>query len=347
MPSILSYSGICTKVRAMHGRLIRPAQYQHLINCSTLADAVAYLKELPAYAEILKDYDENTSRRGTIEPVLTSSLYHDFNRLYLFAGPKQEQFLDLYLMHYEVQFLKDCLHSAFAGTDSLTRPAYYREFFNRRSKLRFDELVSSRSIEDFISALEGTRYHAPLCRIHESSFNTLFDYETGFDQFYFSSLWKSKESLLSRKEIDIITENYGTRIDLLNIQWIMRAKQFYHMSDSELYALIIPCYYRIKPDDIRAMTEASNTDELEAAIASTYYGKRYEFRMTKITSVEKMYIELLEHIYDLSARKHPYSAAPIYAYLYEKEHEINRITSIIEGIRYGLSAKELETYIIH
>lgn len=346
MSSILSYSGISAKTRAMNGKLIKPAQYEQLIHCSTVSDAVAYLKQLPAYRETLSEFDEESSHRGTIEMMLTSSLYHDFNRLYLFANPEQKRYLDLHRMHFEVAFLKDCLHSAYAGSSFTEKPAYYREFFERRSRLHYDELTHSCSIEEFIQALSNTCFYAPLMRIHNSEYNSLFDYEVGFDQFYFSFLWKSKDKILSGKELDLITDNYGTRIDLLNIQWIMRAKQFYRMSPTELYAMIIPCYYRIKPKDITAMVEAEKPEELTAAVSSTYYGRKYASQIGQLQSIERMYTALLERIYEMTGRKNPYSIAPMNAYLYDKEHEINRITSIIEGIRYGMPRRELASYII-
>lgn len=345
MSSILSYSGISAKVSAMNGKLIKPAQYEQLIHCSTVGDAVGYLKQLPAYESALRDFDEGSSHRGSIEEMLTSSLYHDFNRLYLFANPEQKRFLDLHRMHFEVTFLKDCLHSAFAGTGILRKPAYYREFFIHRSRLRYDALVASRSIDEFIQALSNTDFYAPLERIRKSQYNSLFDYEIGFDQFYFCYLWKVKDKLLSGKELEIITDNYGTRIDLLNIQWIMRARQFYRMSNAELYTMIIPCYYRIKPRDISSMVEAAKKEDFAAAVANTYYGRKYASQIGQIQSVEKMYVMLLERIYELTGRRHPYSIAPINAYLYNKELEIRRITSIIEGIRYGLPKRELAAYI--
>ena len=43
--------------------------------------------------------------------------------------------------------------------------------------------------------------------------------------YYFSYIWKQKDKLLKGKERQIIADSYGRRIDLLNIQWLMRAKE--------------------------------------------------------------------------------------------------------------------------
>ena len=305
MFQILSYSGISTKAKAMSGKLIKPAQYEQLVSCSSVGDALAFLKRLPAYRDAFASFDESSSHRGSIEANLTNSLYRDFTRLYSFANQKQRDFLDLYFMHFEVSYLKDCLRSAFAGSDTMDPHSCFRDFFSKRSRLNFDALASAVDIDSFIRALDGTIFQAPMERIRKSEFNTLFDYETGLDQFFFSFFWKAKDKVLTKKELAIITENYGKKIDLLNIQWIMRAKRFYRMSPGELYAMIIPCCYRIKPKDITAMVETDTFEELTAVVSECYYGRKYKLHADEIQSIEKMYVALLEHIYDLTGRRHP------------------------------------------
>jgi V/A-type H+-transporting ATPase subunit C len=42
-----------------------------------------------------------------------------------------------------------------------------------------------------------------------------------------------------------------------------------------------------------------------------------------------------------SIKQNPRSLAAAVGYLFERERETNRITSIIEGVRYGLSPEEI------
>ena len=50
---LLAYSGITTKVRAMESRLLKPEQFQELAEQEDVWSAADYLKEQPAYAEVL------------------------------------------------------------------------------------------------------------------------------------------------------------------------------------------------------------------------------------------------------------------------------------------------------
>ena len=40
-----------------------------------------------------------------------------------------------------------------------------------------------------------------------------------------------------------------------------------------------------------------------------------------------------------------YSVATMVSYLYEKEHEVDRLTTILECVRYGLPQDEIAKYI--
>ena len=87
-------------------------------------------------------------------------------------------------------------------------------------------------------------------------------------------------------------------------------------------------------------------EEARLLIVNGYYGQKYADDFAEIRFVEKMYTELVEHIFELAGRKNPYSVAPLNALLYRKEHEIARITSIIEGIRYGIPTAKLMKYAV-
>ena len=48
---------------------------------------------------------------------------------------------------------------------------------------------------------------------------------------------------------------------------------------------------------------------------------------------------------EMCIRDSPYSVAVIYSYLYNKEHEVNRLTIAIECVRYGVQHDEAMRYI--
>ena len=57
---------------------------------------------------------------------------------------------------------------------------------------------------------------------------------------YFRSMWKTKDKYLSKNEQKIISQCFGTRMDMLNLQWICRSKSFTTAGAGEIYAMLIP-----------------------------------------------------------------------------------------------------------
>ena len=71
MGTLLSYSGLSTKIRAMQSRLMTEKQYQEIAQMESVTQVVAYLKRQPGFAKLWADLDESSLHRGEIEKLLT------------------------------------------------------------------------------------------------------------------------------------------------------------------------------------------------------------------------------------------------------------------------------------
>ena len=348
MSNLLKYSGISTKIRAMHSKLIKPSQYETLVSLEKVSEALAWLKHQPAYTHVFEGLEENKAHRGEIEALLTNALYEDFTKIYRFADIKQRKFMDFYFMHYEIAILKRCLRSAYAKSENAMELSMFRAFFEKHSDVDIVRLGSCMSIDEFINGLRGSRYYGPLSRIKQTSDPSLFDYEMALDLYYFSYIWKTKDKVLKKKDLESLTEVYGPRLDLLNVQWIYRAKKYYDMAPVYIYSLLIPCNYKLRPAIIRSLVECGSVEEFFTILERTPYAVSYRKEANgELRSIETLYTTLLKNIFSLANRRNPYSIACINAYLYFKEEEIQRITTIIEGIRYHLPPGEIANYALN
>mgnify|MGYP000275999066 CR=1 FL=1 len=98
MGSLISYSGISTKVKAMERFRIRPEQFEAMADLGSVPEAVQFLRSNPSYEKAFSKASEDELHRGKIEQLLNLSKYHDFAKLYRFANVGQRRFLDLYFM---------------------------------------------------------------------------------------------------------------------------------------------------------------------------------------------------------------------------------------------------------
>ena len=343
MGSLLSYSGLSTKIRAMQSKLMNEKQYQEIAQMDSVPQIVAYLKKQPGFSDLWADLDENSLHRGDIEKLLTHTIHQNFAKLYRFANPEQRTFMALYFKRYEISVMKDCLRNVFDKGRAELDLSLFQSFFDRHSKLDIEKLTNSSTIEEFINNLQGSEYYGPLSKLGRDYKPTLFDYGMALDQYYFANIWSVKEKLFKKRDLEEITTAYGNKFDMLNLQWIYRSKKYYHMSSTDIYALLIPVHYRLSKNDITALVEASDLEEFRKALDATYYKKRFpELAPEKL---EEYYNLNLKTIIEKEARNYPHSVIVIYSYLYHKEHEVDRLTTAIECVRYGLSPAETLDYI--
>lgn len=346
----ISYSGITTKVRAMQGRLITDTQFQEMAAQDSVVSAVNYLKRLPAYTDTLDGMEEHDMHRSRIEHRLSLSLCEDFTSIYRFAGMKQRRFLRLFFIHYEISLLKQCLHKLVNHSPVDADLALYQSFFESHSRLDFSRLIQARTLGEWIQALDGSPYYplfssleAALASFHADmpEHNILFDYEIKLDMYYFRSVWKARRHFLSKEDQAVITSCFGTNMDLLNLQWIYRSKQFYRLRPDEIYALLIPIHAHLAKDTITALAEAETMEEFWSVVRLSYYGNLPTVPIREQPDIEELSRRLMDRIYQVSRQRHPYSIASVYSYLYYKELELKKIIMTLECVRYGVPVSQI------
>lgn len=343
MGNLLEYSGIVTKVRAMKAKLLTPKQFEEIAGLGSVLEIVDYLKKNTAYADVLDMLEDDQLHRGNIEKVLTQSLYHDYTKIYRFCGQKQRRFMKLLMKNYEIDLINYCLRIVINRYKQPFDINYKRPFFDRYSQISIEKLITSRTTDELVENLKGTEYYAPLKKLKDAENVTLYDYNLALDLYFFTSTWKEQKKVLKKADLELFMRERGSRIDLLNLQWIYRAKKYYNMKPADIYLLLIPIHYKISTEQIKELVEAPGLEEFEAAAGRTTYAKHYNFQQ-KLT-IEQMYADCLHHLYTVDLRRNPYSIAAVNTYLFLKEVELNKLTTAMECVRYSLSPGETLAYI--
>ncbi len=338
---LIAYSGIATKIRAMESRLLTPRQFQEMAGLEDVRSAADYLKQQPAYTDIFTGLNDNQLHRGNIEFLLTRSEYRDFARLYRFSGLSQRRFLDLYFMHYEINIIRQVLHNVMSGRPETIDLSDFRQFFDRHSSIDLVRLAQAENPKEFIEGLKCSPYEKLFVSPDPERPLSLSDCEVRLDLLYFTTMWKIKDKILTGQEQEVIRHCFGSRLDLLNIQWIYRSKKYYMLPAADIYALLIPVRYKLRPEQIRQMAEAASLDEFFSVLSNTHYGRLPEAQWSGSPDVEGMYRQILNRIYGNTGRRYPYTIAVMDSYLYAKEQEIHKIIATIEGIRYGLKPEAI------
>ena len=220
---------------------------------------------------------------------------------------------------------------------------YKKEFFDKYSKLSIDKLITSTNIDELVDNLRGSEYYEALKPIRDSGAATLFDYDQALELYYFTNYWRRGRKVFSGKSRERFSRDVGIKMDLMNIQWVYRAKQYYRMLPAEIYALTLPYHFHLSTEEFKAIVEAPNVEEMKKQIENTYYGTHVH--MKEGQSIEKSIKDILRDLYISDRQKDPYSDATMHAFLFLKEQEIDKLTTSLECIRYGLTRQEILTYL--
>ena len=214
---------------------------------------------------------------------------------------------------------------------------------NREGKVKLIHLAGAGNMDEFMTALKGNEFYAPLQSVYENGNGLLFDYGMALDLYYFNQIWSVRKKLFKGNDLDEITKAYGEKFDMLNLQFILRSKRYYKMEPAAIYAQLIPVNYKLKKEEITALVEATSKEEGEQIFSRTWYGRKYQ--QLNLISMEELYNSLLRTVLEKEARKDPYSVAVLYSYLYHKEHEVNRLTIALECVRYQVDPDEAMHYV--
>ncbi len=342
MSGLLSYSGIITKTRAMQKNIIPKADYEKIANMETTSDLINYLRNNPSYTDLLRNRDERGLHRSQAEQILADSIYLDFAKLYRFANQSQRKVLSLIFFRFEVSILKSCLRNVFSS-DTTYDLLLFEPFFLKHSDLKVKELASSQTIEEFISYLGKTQYFDLFKKLQETNHTTLQDFQVQLDIYYFKKIWKLKDHIISGKNLKVVTMIYGTQIDLLNLLWIYRSKKFYDIETGKILANIIPINYKLSKHELIALVEAISIEDFMKIVQNTYYGKLND--ATNPESLELLYLQMYQQLYDTCSTKFSTSMAPVLRFLYLKELELDMLTTSIECIRYKLRPGDILHYL--
>ncbi len=339
------YTAITTKIRGMHGKLLKKDDYMTLSYMTQQSEIVSFLKRHPGYQKLLGEVDETTITRTEIEGLLNSAVYEDFNKLFRFSNLTQRKFLQIHGITYEVAVIKKYLRRAFNVSELHQEIGdEYRVFLNKHSKLDLEALQAARTLEQFRESLDGSRFYRPLKLLEGINEPTLFDYETELDTFAFITIWQEKNKLLNKKEQKTLEQIYGQQFDLLNLIFVFRYKKFYDLPAEQIAPLLIPINHRLKPEKIRMLLATDSEDEFWQVVGTTYYAKYLkDFRSEG--QLEELYNRLMDEVIQKRAKEEPYSAASIYAYLHDKEKEVALITRLIEAIHYGREVVQIQKVI--
>lgn len=340
--NVTKYSGSYAKICAMKSKLLKENDYRRLAELCCVKDIALYLKETVRYKALFENEDIDSIDRLSFEEIICHSGDSDLISLRRFMSADGKELLMLFVMEKEVAFLKQILRSI--ESESKYQPGFddggiLRKYFS----FDVNHIADSESLKELAENLQGSKYYEQLSLFAQKpDFYNLFNMEMALDTYYYKYVWNAAKKNLKGSEKRTFLQSYGSKIDMLNIMWILRCKKYFEVDKKTLKSLTLPIYYGLRKESIEEMINAHNEDELYRIILNTKYADIFRDREE---SFEQVWANVTMEKEAKSAKVNPFSVFTIIEYLNVKETEIKNLIKIAEATEYNLDKSEILQYI--
>ncbi len=329
----------------MFGQRLTPNDYAQLLRKSSVAQVAGYLKSSTRYGTVLETINENAIHRGQLEHLLKRDLFERYVRLCRFEHLNRD-FYKYMLIRAEIDEILRCIMCLNSGSSAgyiINLPGYLIEHAS------FDLLLlaKARSFDELIDCISRTPYKEIIKNFRPPSGEPIpyTRCEVALYTYYFRYILDCVDRQFKGSTKQEMKEVVSTHIELLNLSFVIRLKVFFHYEPADVRRLLLPFAYKLSKPKMNAIIDSADQHELAEAVGKTVYGK-------KLQKVEPMYMEQASQRvrYEANKRLLRYSQtapAAMYALLSLSSIELDNIVNIIEGIRYGLSAEDIEKLLIY
>lgn len=343
MNSVVRYSAINTKIRALEGKMLTDKQYRELMECKSYREAILYLKNETSYAEAFKGYDTEKINRDFLEFILKRNYINGFAKLSNYLVGDYKKFLKIFLMRFEIEDLKVIIRGKYIGksTEKIREHLIYK---GRLNYVDYEKIIDAKSVEDVVQRLKSTPYYNHLSPVVPYvKAEGLFRVEMALDFAYFSSVRKFVDKI-SKEDRAEIKKTIGIEADLLNIQWIFRGKIYYNLPPEILFNYTIYDGYKLKSSDIKELCYVKDQEQFYEVLNKFKYRDIF-IRGKDEYLMEKNVIAYLKGIFQKSKRENKLNISFLLSYIKLVIIEVRNIISIVENKRYNIEKQEAIKYV--
>ena len=355
MPGALSkYSFINAKLRARISQILPDPVVRQLARAPSLEAALSLLRETP-FARLEEIYSATGDLRQA-ELALLKDEIELYRNVKGHLHRDSVELVDALLYQFEVDNLKNAIRVFFERTFR-RRPAdataHYILHEPILHEIPMDVVLHARSFEEIAGVCEGTPYGRIIRKYSHvvESDQTLFRMEIALDHFYYEKLLSAIEKL-GRDDRAIARRLVGVRIDLQNIDWIIRLRRFYEMPLETAMTAIVRGGFSLGERTIRELYRAENvTSALQGFVTTTYPGLssllsgQASDSAGRLQLIQRVMDEIMKQEIQRILTGYPFTVGIILAYFMLKGNELDRIRVILNAKQQGIEAERIESMI--
>jgi V/A-type H+-transporting ATPase subunit C len=342
--NITPYLYMNARLKAKEGKLITKAQFEDMVSAHSLSE-ISSLLEGTAYGNEMQGVMINDAE--ALEEVLTkhrAALYGEIMGMMPAKIKDVFSYLDRDAEASTIKGIFRDIHGQLATEDETQELVPTSEFHEETLKRMYE----SRSVAELIPLLEGTSYEPLMEKLpaYEQT-KKLNVFESAVDNLVLTETWKV---ISSRNDLSQIHDYFATKIDLMNLKVLLRAKRD-RLSWDEIENFLLPqgnLFQHAKTsfgeeDDVRGLINSLEGTPIYAPLMEIF--PEYE-KTSSLVPLEKAVDEfLLRTGWDISV-KHPFGVGPLMGFLSLKEAEMRNVRTIAVAKEAQLDQDEIRSLMV-
>ncbi|MGB5823808.1 MAG: V-type ATPase subunit [Proteocatella sp.] len=330
MGSASKFSALNTKLQAMNAKLLKTTDYDILLGFSTEKEIGNYLKHNTRYSGILSEYSIDKLKRWEFELILKKEMLVELEKLSNYLSSDYKKFLDIMFLRAEVEDIKLILRAISRKEDLMELPEHFLHS-KEHEFISFEKLLSKNNLFDLVEEFKGSIYEDAFRSITEDDLKLReFHAEMNLDAIYFKELRKSVEKL-SADDRSILEYIIGINIDLINIQWIYRAKRYYNLMNEEIFNYTLSGGLKLNFKKIKKLIYSEDCTEQTMELLNKY---GFKLKPSDDKYLQVVINRYLAELIKKMDRNNPMTITKFIKYTHDVEFEAADIITILEGVRY-------------
>lgn len=343
--STTSYA-VLAKARSKYGKFLSDRDYAGILACQSVAEVMVYLKSHTHFASVLSEVNERDVHRGRLEQLLRQYLFNEFDSLCRYDSTVSDGFSQYVIARTEVDQIVRFM--VLLNANATERFIFqFPAFLAKHTELDMVKLANAESYDEFLEALRHTSYYDILKAYKPDSKGQLP--VSVIENKLYGYILKNMLELVNKKtkgsERRELKAMFRTINDYNIFSRILRLKKYYNLSPEALRANMLPEYSSLSPKLIDRMCQAESSAEVFQIMQNTGCGRM----MGKIGYQHAGDISPRVQ-YKLAKKNIHFSNNPsvvMVSFVFLSEIELMNVISLIEGIRYQLDPKKIQSLIIH
>ena len=335
-----TYYAVKTKLTAKKGRIFKKIDWDKILDFTSVEQLIDYLKKSETFQDILKDV-KNDIHRGNLETILDRYKTLEIEELLHYYSGAYKEFIKSFLIEADLTDISLILRKIARNEDLKNIEDRFIHSVKFTS-IPYNKLILSKNIYEFVENLKGTPYYNDLRSLtNEDAIKREFHIEMKLYVAYYKALFE-KADKLNKDDKDAVKNIIGTKIDILNVLWVYRAKNYYHITPAEMLNYSLENGKELKFDKLKKLCFAESDKEFDEIVEAALGNKfKNDLNNIDISLAMNYFMHSFLH-------KNVFENFGLtLSYIYMLDIVINNLTNITEGIKYHLPKDNLKSYLVY